>query len=113
VCGSRRQLRDRSYGRRVWIRVGDRGRRASWPPPCGVLGYYPNLGVAASLGEASKALGALVVLGTNCGDDCGWRRDHTWPPTATRADPPSETDWLMATGTCAEVEACSAPAEIC
>jgi hypothetical protein len=111
VCGSRRQLRDRSYGRRVWIRVGDRGRRASWPPPCGVLGYYPNLGVAASLGEASKALGALVVLGTNCGDD--WRRDHTWPPTATRADPPSETDWLMATGTCAEVEACSAPAEIC
>jgi hypothetical protein len=43
----------------------DRGRRASWPLPCGVLGYYPNLGVAAGLGEAGKALGALVALGTN------------------------------------------------
>jgi hypothetical protein len=37
----------------------------SWPPPCGVLGYYPNLGVAAGLGEAGEALGVLVVLGTN------------------------------------------------
>jgi hypothetical protein len=65
------------------------------------------------LGEAGKALGALVVLGTNCGDDCGWRRDHTRPPTATRANPPSETDSLIAAGTGAEVEARSAPAGIC
>jgi hypothetical protein len=43
----------------------DRDRRASWPPPCGVLGYYPNLGVAAGLAEAGKALGALAALGTN------------------------------------------------